>query len=164
STDVTSGSRFPGPVSAAHRSPGDIRPIRVITGPSRATQMTAAPRMENPEEMERTRAPRPPVPFPRKRDGPERELSPSRATPEEAACGLGAQLTEDSGGRGALVADERGRDQLEPSGLVLRQAGRRQRVRDERGPGRGRRADLGDVDDLGRSALGHAVFELNGRR
>jgi hypothetical protein len=41
--------------------------------------------MENPEDMERTRAPRPPAPFRLKRGGPERELSPSRTTPEEAA-------------------------------------------------------------------------------
>ncbi len=41
STDVSSGSRSPGPVSAAQMSPGDIRVMSVITGPSRATQMTS---------------------------------------------------------------------------------------------------------------------------
>ncbi len=59
STDVSSGSRSPGPVSAVQMSPGDIRVMSVITGPSRATQMTSAPTSDKAADIERTLGTRP---------------------------------------------------------------------------------------------------------
>ncbi len=63
STDVSSGSRSPAPVSADQMSPGDIRVMSVITGPSSATQMTAAPTSDKAADIERTLGARPPLPL-----------------------------------------------------------------------------------------------------
>ncbi len=73
STDTTSGSSAPGTDSAALTWGQDRWASRVITGPSRATQMTAAPASEATPLAERTVR--------------------RRADPAGWAGGLAAQLT-----------------------------------------------------------------------
>ena len=106
STDVSSGSRSPGPVSAAQMSPGDIRVMSVITGPRSATQMTAAPATETTEDTERARRALLAI--------PPRPLG----TRSLASC----SATGDGGGHGARSADYRRGDEGEPALLVLGQA------------------------------------------
>src|ERR1039457_5067650 len=134
STDTTSGSSAPGTDSAVVIWPQDRWASRVITGPSRAIQMTAAPVSEATPLAERTVR--------------------RRADPATWAGGLAAQLTLHGRGNRAGIAGDRPGDQREPSLLVLGQARRGQRVLNERCAGRGGLADDGDVDHLRRARLG----------
>src|ERR1700729_1610877 len=142
SIEVSSGSNAPGAVSADRRPAQDRWVSSAMTGPSRAIQMTAAPMIETIAEADRTRGGAGPVGL--------------------GSFGLAAQLTLDGSGDRALVAEDRRREHGEAALLVLGQAGWRERVLDERVPGRGGRADRGDVDDLRAALLGHAILQFDG--
>src|SRR6202012_5224553 len=90
STEVSSGSKAPGAVSADHRADQDRWVSSAMTGPSRATQMIAAPMSETIAEAERPRGPGRPF--------------------VSGSFGLAAQLTLDGGGHRALVAEHRRRE------------------------------------------------------
>src|SRR5512142_1155119 len=161
STETTSGSSAPGAVSELTTACQDRWVSRASTGPSRAIQITAAAMTETAPDTERTlRGVLPGLPGgPGGTEGPDGPGACSPGTvPLAAVAALAAQLTLDGAGYRAGVAEHRGRQHREAAGLVLREARAGQRVRDERGPGRGRRADRGDVDDLRGALIGLAAL------
>src|SRR3984885_8623210 len=148
SSEMTSGSSAPGPSSAVTISCQDRWVSKVITGPSRASQITPAPITEATPAADLARRARP-VPGGPGRGGP----PPAPALPE-AGAGLAAQLTADLTGYRARRPGQRWLQQGEPARLVLGQALLGQRVGHERDAGRGGLADDRDVDDLRRAILG----------
>src|SRR6185437_3309863 len=152
SSEITSGSRAPGTWSAVTTWCQDRWVSSVITGPSRASQITAAPITEARPEADRARRARPAPGGPGRR-GP----SPAPALPGAGAwlaAGLAAQFTADLARYRARRTGQRGLEQREPALLVLGQAGLGQGVGHEGDGRRGRLADDRDVDDLRRAALG----------
>ena len=139
-SEMRSGSSAPGPVSELTIALPDRCVSSAMTGPSSAIQITSAPsngrqargRAEAAQAVAAAGRPRPTA-------LPGRLVPPDSAA--AAAAGLAAQLTLDRGGDRAAVTEHRRREQREPALLVLGQAGRGQRVLDERGPGRGGLAD-----------------------
>src|ERR1700722_8637069 len=163
STETSSGSSAPGAVSELAMALADRWVKSAITGPSKASQTTAAAITETTADAERARRWAPMTPWGPARRG-RRGGGPPETAPPAAAAGLGAQLTRDRGRDRALVPDHGRGEHGESARLVQGQAGRRQRVLDERGPGRSGRADDGDVDHLGRARLGNPVRERHLRR
>src|SRR5580658_5474044 len=156
SSEVATGWSAPGCVSALAIALPEMWSSRTITGPIRATQITPAPTTETIADAEPTRA----RPCWRRRPGG-RE-SPGTAPPA-AAAGLDAQLTQDLGRHCGRGAEDRRGQYGEAAVPVLGDSRGRQRVPDERDPGRSRLADDRDVDDLRRPVLDHAAHDLHRR-
>ncbi len=87
--------------------------------------------------------------------------APCRTAPPETGAGLAAQLTLHRGRDRAGGPDRGRRQQGEAARLVHRQAGRRQRVLDERDRRRGGLADDRDVDDLRASLTSWSACRLD---
>src|SRR5487761_90393 len=150
STEVTSGSSASGAVSALAMSWPDTCASRVITGPSRTTQITPAAATDMTADAERIRR-GPGLALPRPGGPGCPGGSPPRKAPPAAAAGLAAELT--FYGRRDAGTGGRRRQQGEPTRLVLGQAGRGKGVLDEGDAGRGGLADGRDVDHLRRPVL-----------
>src|SRR5690349_7541503 len=148
STETTSGSRAPGLVRAVLAAPGEMCVSRVMTGPSRASQMTRAAATDTAPDAERIARgergppgpPGPPGPADGRRPGPESSRTPLPA----AATLLAAEPTLHLGG--LTAARQLRGEQRVPALLVQGQALLGEHVGGEFGA---RRAlvDRGDVDD-----------------